>query len=61
VSTPAGVSVPDKEWIILIRPGARAGSELIFSRVFLTCRYVVAVYINCFTGVKQEQESINFV
>jgi len=37
-----------------------AGAGVIFIRVFLTFRRtsIFAVYINCFTGVKQEQESI---
>jgi len=64
-STPAGVSVfqqdSEQEWIFLIRTGARAGSGVIFSRVFFRFRCIFAVYINCYTGVKQEQESINFV
>jgi len=64
-STPAGVRVfqqepeQDQEWILLIRTGARAG--VIFSRVFLRFICIFEVYINCYTGVKQEQESINFV
>jgi len=44
----------------LIGTGSGAG-VIILSRVFLTFRYIFAVYINCYTRVKQEQESINFV
>jgi len=63
-STPAGVSIfqqepeQDQEWIFLIGTGAEAG--VIFSKVFLTFRCIFAVYINCYAGIKQEQESINF-
>jgi len=49
----------DQERIFLIR--TRAGAGVIFSRVFEKFEYnIFAVYINCTTGVKQEQESINF-
>jgi len=48
----------DQEWIFLIGTGTGAG--VILSRVFLTLRCIFAVYINCYTGAKQEQESINF-
>jgi len=60
-STPEGVGVlePEQEWIFFIRTGV--GSGVIFSRVFLTFKCIFAVYINCYTGVKQEQESVNFV
>jgi len=44
----------------MIRTGVGAGTEVIFSRVFLIFRCIFAVYINCYTGVKQEQEFINF-
>jgi len=64
-STPARVSVfqqePEQyqERIFLIRIGAGAG--VIFCRVFLRFICIFAVYINYYTGVKQEQESIIFV
>jgi len=32
------------------------GAGMILSRVFLTFRCIFAVYINCYTGVKQKQE-----
>jgi len=44
----------------LIGTGAEAGARVIFSRVYLTFRCIFAIYINCYTGVKQDQESINF-
>jgi len=69
--TPEGVSVfqqelkQDQESVFLIGAGAGAGAGvgagMILSRIFLTFRCLFAVYINCYTGVKQEQESINFV
>jgi len=62
-SSPAGVSVfqqeQDRESVFLTGTGAGAG--VILSRVFLTFRCIFVVYINCYIGVKQEQESINFV
>jgi len=64
-STPEVVSVfqqeteKDQEWIFLIRTGFRAG--VVFCRVFLRFIRIFAVYINYYTGVKQEQESIIFV
>jgi len=67
-SIPAGVGVfqqkpeQDQEWIFFIGigAGAGAGAGVIFSRVFLTFRCTFTIFINCYTGVKQEQESINF-
>jgi len=64
-SIPEGVSIfqqkpeQDQEWIFLIGPGA--GAVVISSRVFLTFSCIFALYINCFTGVKQDQELIKFV
>jgi len=63
-STPARVGVfqqepeHDHEWIFFIRTGPGAGSGLTFSRGFQRFECIFAVYIICYTGVKQEQESI---
>jgi len=55
-STGAGIG-PGVGFLI----GTLAGAGVILSRVFLTFRCIFAVYINYYTGLKQEQESMNFV
>jgi len=60
-STGVGVFQQELEQERIFLFGTGSGAGVIFSRMFLTFRCIFAVYINCYTGVKQEQESINFV
>jgi len=52
-------SEQDQESVFLL--GSGFGEEQKKYSVFLIFRCIFKVYINCCTGVKQEQESINFV